>query len=111
MMSPTNPASSTPAPGPSRRPTSLKEVAQGAGCSACSGGLGTTTYDYTPSSNPVGYNSWATKTVETLPDGNQNVVYMNYRGEVMLKDFREMSGGVPTGNDWDTFYQYDGAGP
>ena len=40
-------------------------------------GLGTFTYSYTASSNTPGFNSWATKTVETLPDGNQNIVYTN----------------------------------
>ena len=53
-------------------------IVQGAGCS-CSGstGQGTFTYAYTASSNTAGPNSWAVKTVETLPDGNQNIVYTN----------------------------------
>src|SRR5262249_52431647 len=41
------------------------EVAQGAGCSSCAGGLGTFTYSYSASANPDGYNSWKFKTVET----------------------------------------------
>ena len=83
-----------------------KDVAQGAGCSACSGGLGTFTYSYTSSTNAAGYNSWATKTVETLPDGNQNIVYTNAYGEVMLKVYQDASSGL----NWDAFYQYDGVG-
>src|SRR5262249_45420959 len=57
-----------------------KEVAQGSGCSACTGGLGTYTYAYTVSGNADGANSWKVKTTETLPDGNQNVVYTNADG-------------------------------
>ena len=83
-----------------------KEVAQGAGCSSCSGGLGTFTYSYTLSNNPAGYNSWAVKTVETLPDGNENIVYSNYAGEQMLSVFMDTT----TGQQWRTFYQYDGQG-
>jgi hypothetical protein len=36
--------------------------------------LGTYTYAYTTSGNTAGFNSWATKTVETLPDGNHIIV-------------------------------------
>jgi RHS repeat-associated protein len=81
-----------------------KAVVQGSGCSSCAGGQGTFTYSYTSSSNPSGYNSWATKTVETLPDGNQNIVYTNYAAEVMLKVFQSGS------QQWDTFAKYDTAG-
>jgi hypothetical protein len=45
-------------------------VEQGAGCSVCSGGLGTFAYAYTTSPFADGYNTWRTKTVETLPDNN-----------------------------------------
>ena len=51
----------------------------------CAGGLGTFTYSYTTSTNTAGYNSWAVKTIETLPDNNQNIIYTNAYGEVMLK--------------------------
>ena len=54
-----------------------KVVEAGEGCSSCGGGLGMFTYAYTTSQNAPGYNSWATKTVETLPDGNENIVYSN----------------------------------
>ena len=53
------------------------------------------------SSNANGYNSWATKTTETLPDGSQNIVYSNYAGQTML--FVLQSGG----SQWCDFYQYD----
>jgi hypothetical protein len=83
-----------------------KEVAQGLGCSACSGGLGTFTYAYTSSSNAPGPNSWAAKTVEGLPDGNQNIVYTNYAGQVMLSVYHDTTSGL----SWETFYKYDSAG-
>ena len=88
----------------SRRAT--KEIAQGAGCSTCSGGLGTFTYSYTSSGNAAGFNSWATKTVETLPDGNQNTVYTNAYGEEMLLVYHDASSGL----NWETFTKYDGQG-
>jgi RHS repeat-associated protein len=83
-----------------------KAVVQGAGCSSCSSGQGTFTYSYTSSSNLNDYNSWATKTVESLPDSNQNYVYTNYAGEVMLKVFHDQS----SGTNWETFYKYDTSG-
>jgi len=81
-----------------------KAVVQGKGNSSTNGGQGTFTYSYGISSNPAGTNSWTYKTVETLPDGSTNTVYANYAGEVMLKVFQ--SGG----QQWDTFFQYDGSG-
>jgi YD repeat-containing protein len=79
------------------------EVAQGEGCSLCSAGLGTYTFSYTTSSNTDSVNKWKVKTTETLPDGNQNIVYTNAYGEVMLKVLKD----VTTGQQWCTFYQYD----
>ncbi len=81
-----------------------KETVQGKGCSSCSDGRGTFTFDY--HTNPAvaaGYNVWQMRTTETLPDGNQNVVYSSSHGQVMLKIFRETS----TDREWKTFYQYD----
>ena len=84
-----------------------QEVAAGAGASTGSSpGLGTFTYTYTTSSNTPGMNSWAVKTVETLPDGNSNTVYTNAAGEVMLTDHHDAT----TGQDWDTFDEYDSLG-
>jgi RHS repeat-associated protein len=82
------------------------EVAQGAGCSACSAGLGTFTFSYTPSANPVGFNEWAMRTVETLPDGNQHIVYTNAYGEVMLLALKDVS----SGQQWVNFYEYNAQG-
>jgi RHS repeat-associated protein len=83
-----------------------KEIAQGAGCSSCSGGQGSFTFSYVSSSNSPGTNSWAVKTTETLPDGNQNIVYTNLYGQVMLKVFRDSV----TSDEWATYYKYDADG-
>jgi RHS repeat-associated protein len=48
-------------------------------------------------------NSWATKTVETLPDGNQNIVYTNSAGGMMVKDYRDTT----ASQDWITYWKYD----
>jgi RHS repeat-associated protein len=79
-------------------------VIQGSGCSVCTGGQGTFTYAYATSSNPQTYNSWATRTVETLPDGSTNTVYANFAGETMLNVFQSGS------QKWENFYEYDGSG-
>ena len=85
-----------------------KAVIAGDGTTLGSGanGLGTYTYSYTVSSNSSGYNSWAVKTVETLPDSNQNIVYTNSYGEVMLAVYHDAT----SGNNWDAFFKYDGQG-
>jgi hypothetical protein len=82
------------------------EKVQGAGCSSCSGGVGTYRYTYTASGNSPGYNSWSMKTVEALPDGNQNIVYTNAYGEVMLSIYHDTASNL----NWPTFYQYDNQG-
>jgi YD repeat-containing protein len=69
-----------------------EEIVQGLGCSSCGGGLGTFTFAYSTSTNSSGYNSWANKNVETLPDGNQNIVYTNFAGEVMLSVYYDIAG-------------------
>src|SRR5262249_44359067 len=83
-----------------------KAVVQGAGCSACSGGLGTFTYAYAASAFADGYGNWRIKTTETLPDGNQNIVYTNFAGEVVLHVHKD----VTSGNTWKTFFKYDSNG-
>ena len=92
----------------SRRVT--QEVVQNSGCSSCSGGLGTYTYQYHPTSGfyPVGYNKWFYKTTERFLDSSgsvlyRNIVYCNYFGEVMLKVFHDEA----TGNEWKDYYQYE----
>ena len=85
------------------------ETIQGAGPT----GPGTFTYSYTTSSNSTGFNSWATKTLETLPDGNTNTVYTNYAGEVMLKDFYNSSDTANSaiqGKHWITLNRFDSQG-
>ncbi len=83
-----------------------QEVVGGLGCPVCSSGQGTLTYAYTANTNTGGYNGWAMKTVETLPDGTVNTVYTNAYGEVMLKATQ------PTGSssNWLDYYKYDSAG-
>ncbi len=85
-----------------------KEVAAGSG--GGSSGLGTFTYTYTANLHPSGSpgpNEWAVKTVETLPDGNQNIVYTNTGADVMLKVYNDVAG---SGLQWLTFSQYDASG-
>jgi len=62
------------------------------------------TFARTGSSNTAGYNNWAMKTVETLPDGDRNIVYTNYAGQVMLKVFESGA------SQWCNYYRYDGSG-
>jgi RHS repeat-associated protein len=82
-----------------------KEIVQGMGNSS-SGGLGTYTFSYAVSGLADGYNTWNRKTIETLPDGNQNIVFTNFAGEVMLKSFKD----VTANQEWITYYKYDGKG-
>jgi Ca2+-binding RTX toxin-like protein len=77
------------------------------------GGIGTYLYSYTTSDNPDGANSWKYKTIETLPDGNQNTIYCNSMGEVMLEVFDNLNDPAkPTleGQQWITFNYYDADG-
>ncbi|MBI3861131.1 MAG: hypothetical protein HY290_04465, partial [Planctomycetia bacterium] len=67
-----------------------------------------------------GYNNWSTKTTETLPDGNQNIVYTNYAGLTMLKVFQATatssssssgsSSSGSTANQWCTYFRYNSTG-
>ena len=82
---------------------------QGLGCSMCSAGIGEYSFEYASSANSPGFNAWAVRTYETLPDGNSNVVYSNAYGQVMLKVAQEGSADSPT-LQWPTFYRYDEAG-
>jgi RHS repeat-associated protein len=82
-----------------------KETVQGTGCS-CGSGLGTFTFSYSSSAFPDGTNTWKVKAVETLPDGNENIVYTNYAGEVLLHVFKETS----SGNQWIVYFRHDSDG-
>ncbi|MDB5293544.1 MAG: repeat-associated core domain protein [Phycisphaerales bacterium] len=84
-----------------------KEVS--AVCPSCPGG-GTTSdaFAYTPNPrNPSpGFNVWSMKTVQSLPDSSQIVVYTNYAGQPMLKVNVD-----PAGTSmWATFYRFGTGG-
>ncbi len=69
------------------------------------GGNGTFTNAF--STNPNGlstsdYNYWNVKTVETLPDGNQNIVYTNFQKQVMLSVFKNTT----TNDKWINYKKY-----
>jgi RHS repeat-associated protein len=83
-----------------------EEVVQGTGCSSCSGGLGTYAFSYVQSSNPAGFNSWREKTTVTLPDGNQDIYYVNAYGQQMLLVYHD----VTSGQNWESFTAYDSQG-
>ncbi len=84
-----------------------KRVAAGAGCSACSGGQGTYTYAYAQRAEPFARlpNSWALKTVETQPDGNQATYYASGSNAILLKVYKDAT----TGQEWAWAYRYDGS--
>jgi len=84
----------------------VSQQVQGMGCSMCSAGVGTYTFSYSESATgaPDGVNHWETKTTETLPDNNQNIIYTNAYGQVM--QFVQKDGS----NYWRTHYVYDGLG-
>ncbi len=84
---------------------------------AASQGVGTFTYAYydNPSltGNAANNNTWQYKTVETLPDGNQNIIYCNRMGEVMLKVFNDIADPANpalSSQQWLSFYKYDDQG-
>ena len=93
--------SANPQPGaPAGTPVTLFRVWEYANtqalCPETSGDNGTTwnsidSAGINVSNNPAGVNSWKYKTIETLPDGNQNIVYCNVLGEVMLKVFYDIN--------------------
>ena len=90
-----------------------KAIVQGAGSSGADGDLGTFTYSYTTSDNPAGPNSWAVKTTETLPDGNQNIVFSNSSGQLMLEvfvDAHDPANPALQGDQWITFNKYSDQG-
>src|SRR2546427_196760 len=71
------------------------------------GGLYSYGYTYAASGDTSNnYNHWTTTTVETLPDGNQNIVYTNFAGQVVLKVFKRVSDGAL----WYEYYVYDSKG-
>jgi len=83
---------------------------QGAGCSACTAGIGTYTYTYenNPYSIDRGFNDWQTKTTETRPDGTQSITYSNLSGQTMLAVIRTSDAGVT--KQYGTYTRYDARG-
>ncbi len=81
-----------------------ERVAGAGGALSAITGQGEYTYTYTASANAAGTNSWAVKTVETLPDGTTNTVYTNAFGQVML------AAQTVSTQTWSTFFRYDTAG-
>ena len=65
------------------------------------GGSQTFLFAYALSLFGNNYNHWKTRTIETLPDGNQNIVYLNHAGQTMLKVFQSGD------NQWLEFWRYD----
>lgn len=64
----------------------------------------TYTFAYHASGFSDGINRWKWRTTETCPDGNQNIVFTNYAGQVMLKV-------VKSGSDkWYEFVEFDADG-
>jgi RHS repeat-associated protein len=104
------------------------ETAAGNGCSTCTGGFGTYRMEYFVNDNANEYpnstlqdpNAWMIRTTEYLPDdtpatwddNDQQVVYTNEIGEVLLKVLIDKHGTTDTSDDtmqgW--FYQYDAQG-
>jgi YD repeat-containing protein len=79
-----------------------REIKQGAGCSACSGGQGTYLYSYASNPRmPDGPNAWLTMTAITQPDGTVITHFYNFDGQSMLD---VTSDGV---HNWGTFTKYD----
>ncbi len=75
-------------------------VNKGDGCSLCTGGFGTTTFNYAVSNNDDDINSWHFKRVETLPDSSTIITYSNYLGQTLLQVT------VQAGMAWMDFYHY-----
>jgi RHS repeat-associated protein len=67
------------------------------------GGSQTFRFSYSQSNFADGYNTWKTKTTETLPDGSEHVIYSDYAGLTMLTAVRSGA------DEWLTYYQYDQA--
>src|SRR5262249_8079013 len=95
----------------------IQEVAADAGASGA-GGLGTSTLAYFtnpdfPTSGSPDFNTWLVRTTETLPDGNENIVYTNINKVRLLEiNVDNVDPGNPdnVGKAWITGYQYDSFG-
>ncbi|MFN7811278.1 MAG: hypothetical protein ACK5SI_01280, partial [Planctomycetia bacterium] len=85
----------------------IRHDRQGAGCSACTGGIGQFTYAYARSALPVSdaNRDWRTKTTETRPDNTQRIVYCNARSQPLLEVIRTTDGGIT--RQYGTYTRYD----
>lgn len=64
----------------------------------------TFSFEYTAGSTSTDTNVWGMKTIETLPDGNQNIVYSNLMGNPLIRDLK-------AGTDhWIDAYHYNDEG-
>jgi RHS repeat-associated protein len=65
---------------------------------------------FTVTNNPLApannVNTWQRKSIEALPDGNQNIVYTNHLGQAVMKVRKEVS----SGKEWRTWFLRDSAG-
>lgn len=77
-------------------------------------GIGTFTYQYFANSTySADANDWQYKTIETLPDGNQNTIYCNLFGQGILTDFADLSDSANSalsGQHWLTYRRFDAQG-
>jgi|688.fasta_scaffold28483_3 RHS repeat-associated protein len=84
---------------------------QGAGCTVCTGGIGTNTFNYeTRDAGGADYNRWVFKVTQTLPDGNQKIIYENYRRQVILEVDRilvDAANPSNVGKMWGNYTRYD----
>jgi len=72
---------------------------------------GTEVYTFTYESNPAqpglsAYNTWSTKTIETLPDGNRRTVYSNSAWMTMLSKLEDVS----SGKKWYSYREFNADG-
>src|SRR5262249_50689592 len=81
-------------------------VAPGEGCSTRARGPGTLTHSLTPPPHPPRHNTPASPHGRTPPDGNQNIVYTNAYGQIMLKALKDTTSNTL----WPEFFAYDSSG-
>ena len=85
-----------------------KAVTAGAGCSACSGGQGTSLVQYAANAGGSGgANEWKAKVTETLDDGTVTRKYANANGQTMLAAVTEPGG---AGRTWLTYTRFNADG-
>jgi RHS repeat-associated protein len=99
--------------------SSRRVIQEVVGSMGPSSALGQGTFSFGYSSNPnfnwsnATADTWVTRTTETLPDGNQNIVYTNINGDNLL-DIQNVSSdpGNPAnvGGNWIIGDEYDPAG-